>query len=78
MTRPLSLMWTESSTLTASVGARRVRRSLPVSEDDEPVLVNPEHGIWISELARVFDVTWATAWNDDANRLLAPLLGIAR
>jgi hypothetical protein len=46
-------------------------------EDDEPVLVNPEHGIWISELARVFEVTWATAWNDDANRLLAPLLGIA-
>lgn len=46
------------------------------AEDDEPVLVNPEHGIWISELVRVYDVTWATAWNHDANRLLAPLLGI--
>lgn len=46
-------------------------------EDDEPVLVNHVHGIWITELAGVYDVTWATAWNDDANRLLAPLLGIA-
>jgi hypothetical protein len=34
-------------------------------------------GEWISQLRRVFDVAWATAWNDDANRLLAPLLGIA-
>ncbi|WP_433479526.1 HAD domain-containing protein [Spirillospora sp. CA-142024] len=46
-------------------------------EDDDPVLVNAEHGIWITELTRVYDVTWATGWNDNANRLLAPLLGIA-
>ncbi|WP_217711532.1 hypothetical protein [Actinomadura sp. NAK00032] len=39
--------------------------------------MNPQHGIWISELVRVYDVTWATSWNHDANRLLAPLLGIA-
>jgi hypothetical protein len=37
----------------------------------------PAHGAWIGELRQVFDVAWATAWNDDANRLLAPLLGIA-
>jgi hypothetical protein len=46
-------------------------------EDEEPVLVNREHGTWITALTRAYDVTWATAWNEDANRLLAPLLGIA-
>lgn len=45
-------------------------------DDDEPVLVNPEHGAWIGELTRTCDVTWATSWNQDANRLLCPLLGI--
>ena len=44
---------------------------------EEPVRLCPAHGKWISELQHVFDVAWATAWNDDANRLLAPLLGIA-
>jgi hypothetical protein len=44
---------------------------------EEPVRLCLAHGEWISELRQVFDVAWATAWNDDANRLLAPLLGIA-
>ncbi len=44
---------------------------------EEPVRLCPAHGEWISELRHVFDIAWATAWNDDANRLLAPLLGIA-
>jgi hypothetical protein len=44
---------------------------------EAPVRLCPAHGEWISELRQVFDVAWATAWNDDANRLLAPLLGIA-
>ena len=44
---------------------------------EEPVRLSPAHGEWINELQQVFDIAWATAWNDDANRLLAPLLGIA-
>ncbi|MFB4318523.1 HAD domain-containing protein [Actinomadura sp. 21ATH] len=44
---------------------------------EEPVLLNPAHGAWITELTRVYDVTWATAWSEDANRLLAPLLAVA-
>lgn len=44
---------------------------------EEPVRLCPAHGAWIDELRLVFDVAWATAWNEDANRLLAPLLGIA-
>jgi len=45
-------------------------------QDDEPVRVNPAHGAWITEARTVLDVAWATSWNDEANRLLAPLLHI--
>ncbi|WP_326550504.1 HAD domain-containing protein [Micromonospora sp. NBC_01813] len=43
---------------------------------EELVRINPTHGMWITELSAVFDLIWATSWNDDANRLLAPLLRI--
>jgi len=43
---------------------------------EEPVRVNPRHGHWIAELAVRFDLAWATGWNDEANLVLAPLLGI--
>lgn len=43
---------------------------------EEPVRVNPAHGTWITELLATFDIIWATFWNEDANRLLAPLLRI--
>jgi hypothetical protein len=41
---------------------------------EEPVRVCPEHGRWLRELATRFELTWATAWGTEANRLLAPLL----
>lgn len=44
--------------------------------DEEPVRVNSAHGAWITEASTVLDVAWATAWNDEANQLLAPLLHI--
>ena len=44
--------------------------------DDEPVRLNLAHGAWISEMLATVDIAWATSWNDEANRLLAPLLGI--
>ncbi|WP_329110739.1 hypothetical protein OG792_17010 [Micromonospora sp. NBC_01699] len=43
---------------------------------EEPIRIDPGHGAWITELAETFDVTWATSWNEDANLVLAPLLGI--
>jgi hypothetical protein len=43
---------------------------------EEPVRVNREHGLWITELLGAFDVVWASFWNEDANSILAPLLGI--
>ncbi|MDY7100890.1 MAG: hypothetical protein S0880_06850 [Actinomycetota bacterium] len=43
---------------------------------EEPVRVNPAHGRWITELGGAMDLAWATGWNDEANDVLAPLLGI--
>ncbi|MDA0142562.1 HAD domain-containing protein [Solirubrobacter deserti] len=31
---------------------------------------------WLAELAKVFELVWATTWEHDANELLAPLLGL--
>jgi hypothetical protein len=45
-------------------------------EDDEPVRLNLGHGAWLTEMLAVADIAWATGWNAEANRLLAPLLGL--
>jgi len=45
-------------------------------EDDEPVRLNPGHGPWLAELMTVADLAWATSWNGEAKRRLAPILGI--
>jgi len=43
---------------------------------EEAVRVCTAHGRWLTELAARFQLVWATAWGAEANRLLAPLLGI--
>ena len=43
---------------------------------EEPVRVNPGHGDWLRELAAAFTLVWVTAWEEEANRRLAPLLGL--
>ncbi len=42
------------------------------------VLLAPVHGVWLRELSAVFDLVWATSWEQDANRLIAPLLGLPK
>ena len=41
---------------------------------EDPVRVCAEHGPWLRELGTMFELTWASAWGAEANRLLAPLL----
>ncbi len=41
---------------------------------EDPVRLCAAHGPWPRELATRFQIVWATAWGDGANRLLAPLL----
>jgi hypothetical protein len=43
---------------------------------EDPVRVCAAHGEWLLELAVRFQLVWATAWADEANRRLAPLLGL--
>lgn len=40
------------------------------------VWLNPTHGIWLRLLHEVFDVVWTTGWQNDAPRLLEPILSI--
>jgi hypothetical protein len=44
--------------------------------DEEPVRVCAGHGDWLRELASHFTLVWATAWCEEANHRLAPLLGL--
>jgi len=41
---------------------------------EDPVRICAAHGAWLRELATRYEIVWATAWGDGANRLLAPLL----
>lgn len=40
------------------------------------VALNPEHGLRLLELASVYDLAWATTWGAEANRLIAPIIGL--
>ena len=44
--------------------------------DVQPVRICTAHGAWLAELRPHFEFVWATAWAEEANRLLAPLLGL--
>lgn len=40
------------------------------------VWLNPEHGSWLRQLTKSFELVWATGWEHYAPRLLGPLLGL--
>lgn len=42
----------------------------------ELVRVRRDHGLMLLRLAPHFDLIWTTSWEDEANRLLAPLLDL--
>lgn len=41
--------------------------------DGRTVFLHRRHGAWLRELSGWFTLVWATAWEDDAAELLAPL-----
>jgi hypothetical protein len=49
---------------------------IPLQGVTYPVLLNPGHGVKLLELTDVVELAWATTWEHQANRLLAPLLGL--
>lgn len=40
------------------------------------VALNPEHGRRLLELAPTYDLAWASTWEEEANRLISPILGL--
>jgi hypothetical protein len=40
-----------------------------------PVLLNPDHGRWLCDLADLFEITWASSWERDAD-LVAAKVGL--
>jgi hypothetical protein len=42
----------------------------------ELVWLAPQHGVWLRPLCDRFELVWATGWEHDANRLIAPILGL--
>lgn len=58
-----------------------VGRSVPpgfdlLEFDDSIVVLNREHGAWLSELAEDFEVVWASTWAGTANELIGSRLGL--
>jgi hypothetical protein len=43
---------------------------------EEPVRLCVPHGDWLAGLAERYELVWATGWEDDANRVLAPVLSL--
>lgn len=43
---------------------------------DHKVWLNPAHGQWLASLEDVVDLAWCTGWEDEAPRLLGPMLNI--
>ena len=41
-----------------------------------PVRLCNDHGRLLRELAKTYDLVWATGWGDEAPRLISPLLGL--
>jgi hypothetical protein len=44
--------------------------------EDPPIRLCDDHGRWLAELSRRFELVWATGWEDEANTYLTPVLGL--
>ncbi len=42
------------------------------------MLLSPDHGRWLTALGDVFDLVWATSWEQDADLLIAERVGLPR
>lgn len=50
--------------------------SRPAARSTLRVWLNPAHGAMLLAMTDLFDLHWATAWVEDANRIVAPLIGL--
>lgn len=47
-------------------------------DEEPPIRLCQAHVAWLRELGGHFEIVWATGWGDEANRLIAPVLGLPR
>jgi hypothetical protein len=45
---------------------------------EDAVRLADVHGEWLRDLARTFDLVWATGWGHQADQFIAPTLGLPR
>lgn len=60
----------------APAGGYEFHELTPEGDQTYSVALNPEHGRRLLELASDYDLVWATTWGAEANRLIAPILGL--
>lgn len=53
-----------------------MRPSTWIDPEPLPVLISKEMGAEIAALQELYTIVWATTWEEEANTLLAPLLGL--
>lgn len=58
--------------------AFEVYRLAPIDWAGPPLSVqlSPRLGTWITGLADLFDLAWATTWEESANTVIAPIVGL--
>jgi HAD domain in Swiss Army Knife RNA repair proteins len=75
VTRPLLLLDVDG--VLNPLGVRDAPGFVPYHLGGVGVLLSPDHGRWLTSLADVFDLTWATSWERDAD-LIAERIGLPR
>jgi hypothetical protein len=44
--------------------------------EEPPIRLCDAHGLWLADLGRVFELVWATGWEDEANTFITPVLDL--
>ncbi|WP_203719044.1 HAD domain-containing protein [Asanoa siamensis] len=62
----------------AAAGCPPGYKEYPFFPDEDPVWLCLDHGAWLRQMAEYFDLVWATGWGIEANRHIAPVLGLGQ
>nr|WP_238355616.1 HAD domain-containing protein [Kribbella sandramycini] len=74
--RPFLLLDVDGPLNPREPSAEFVRHEIVEGDRSWTVHLNPSHGAELRDLVTTFDLVWASSWEQGANRLLAPLLGL--
>ncbi len=70
---PFRASWFANAVPAEGYGFHKLK---PAGDQTYTVALNPTHGRRLRELASLYELVWATTWGEDANRLIAPILGL--